>query len=169
MAQAYAQLPGGLFQIAFNRRYNFDGIISIHNNKVVYSYLQFFRNGIIEAVDSSLFHWIQDNSLDFDVLENYLLNKLIPKLVDYIKFYEKISVEPPFVVALSLLGIKDITIDGNKFDRDNLILPEILVENYDENPDLFMKPIFDQIRNAAGLPGSPDYDNDGKHRSDKNI
>lgn len=46
-------------------------------------------------------------------------------------------------------------------DRDELLIPEILIETYDIDPAKVMKPLFDAIWNAAGWPYSLNYDDEG--------
>jgi hypothetical protein len=47
-------------------------------------------------------------------------------------------------------------------DRDALIIPEIIVENYECNPAEVMRPLFDAIWNAAGWERSRNYNETGQ-------
>lgn len=49
----------------------------------------------------------------------------------------------------------------NEIDRMNLIIPEVIVENFDSDLAEIMRPIFDTVWNAAGYIGSPNYDASG--------
>jgi hypothetical protein len=53
---------------------------------------------------------------------------------------------------------KYLTSEVDVFDRDPLIIPEILIENFDGSPVRELRPTIDAIWNAAGWPGSPHYD-----------
>jgi hypothetical protein len=44
------------------------------------------------------------------------------------------------------------------FDRDPLLIPEILTESFDHETVPEVRPIIDAIWNATGWPGSPHYD-----------
>lgn len=50
---------------------------------------------------------------------------------------------------------------GSPIDRDVLLVPEVVVEDFNVASDQVMKPIFDAVWNAAGWPGSHNYDNAG--------
>ncbi|GHO78148.1 hypothetical protein KSD_59190 [Ktedonobacter sp. SOSP1-85] len=51
---------------------------------------------------------------------------------------------------------------SNEFDRVNLLLPEVMIENFDDDLAKAMRPIFDAVWNAAGYSCSPNYDISGK-------
>lgn len=73
---------------------------------------------------------------------------------------------------LSLLGVLGYTITAQSerffseeaypISTDALILPEVIVETYENQPDQIMKPIFDAVWNAAGFSGSMNYNKNGK-------
>jgi hypothetical protein len=71
---------------------------------------------------------------------------------------------------LSFLGIKGYELavsptryydQGHPIDRDDLIVPEALVESFDENVDGPLRTILDPVWNAAGWPQSINFDKDG--------
>lgn len=76
---------------------------------------------------------------------------------------------PPAAVALTLINVKGCeitrgTFDFGKFypiDRDHLILPETIVEAFDEKPGKVLKPMFDLVWNACGYPKSKNFDDEG--------
>lgn len=74
--------------------------------------------------------------------------------------------EPPIFVMLSLLGVKgykmavSIYDSGHPIDRDLLILPEVVIDSYESDVAKAMKPAFDSVWNAAGWPGSKNYEGD---------
>jgi hypothetical protein len=47
-------------------------------------------------------------------------------------------------------------------DRDLLILPDILVEDYSTDASAALRPALDALWQAAGFPRSLNYDRDGK-------
>jgi hypothetical protein len=51
---------------------------------------------------------------------------------------------------------------GATIDRDDLLVPEALIENLDQPADKVMQPQLDAIWNAAGYAGSPNFDEAGK-------
>ena len=49
-----------------------------------------------------------------------------------------------------------------RIDRDVLLLPEVIVEDFEADPREYMRPVFDAVWNAAGWPRSMNYDEEGK-------
>ena len=75
---------------------------------------------------------------------------------------------------LSLLGVKNFRVttgpqnfSPDPIDRDSLILPDILVEEFADaavavnQASKILKPVFDAVAQAAGLAGSFNYDVNG--------
>jgi hypothetical protein len=54
--------------------------------------------------------------------------------------------------------------DGVLVRKMNLIIPEVMVENFDYDLAEIMRPIFDTVWNAAGYIASPNYDASGKFK-----
>ncbi len=151
-------------------RFSFDGVLTykrLSQEEPADSYLVLFRNGIIESCGSTLFN--SDNSppsihsVVFEEEIVYLLGR-------YLRIQNKLEIEPPFFVLLSLLNVAGYNLptrnsivgyNVNCIDRNDLIVPEILVEDLTLTPAAILKPAFDAIWNAAGLPQSPYYDADG--------
>lgn len=148
--------------LGLNARHNFDGYLSYDNQM---AYLQVFRNGIIEAVDASI---LQPESGKLTIPSLLFERVLLDALPRFLSIQKQIGVESPFLIMISLLGVSSYTMSSNNprvhtypIDRDALILPEIIVENFECNPSEVMKPIFDAIWNAAGWPRSMNYDENG--------
>ena len=138
-----------------------------------HTYLQIFRDGCIEAVDTRLFHVFDPAtprrlccfSLDF---EDVLLEGIRQSL----RILSRLGVEPPFSIMVSLLRVAEYILydlndaallrDWHPFHRDPLLIPEVTVEGFDIDLDMIMKPAFDVIWNSSGWIGSPNYTADGK-------
>jgi len=101
--------------------------------------------------------------------------KLLEATKRYLELQKLLAIEPPFFIMVSFLGVKGYKIVfqksehyiaefTNEIDRMNLIIPEVIVENFDVNLSEVMKPIFDTIWNAAGYIASPNYDTSGKFK-----
>ena len=153
---------------SWDHRYNFDGILAygqFPKSTSAYSYLQIFRNGIIEAVETYL---LREGVIPSVTFEEELL-KALPR---FLTIQKKLGVEPPLFIMLSLLEVSGYTIAADRkyfwrrnnysIDRDTLVIPEILIESFECDPAEVMKPIFDTIWNAAGWPRSMNYDENGK-------
>ncbi|GAI87196.1 unnamed protein product, partial [marine sediment metagenome] len=147
----------------WNPRYNFDGFLAFDQP---FAYTQLFHNGIIEAVNAGMIGWGGKHrkipSVQYE-------RELIQTIPTYLKVQQDIGVEPPFLIFLSLLGVRGYTmaVDARPraeypINRDNLIMPEVLMESYDVEITEVMRPIFDQVWNATGWQRSFNYNEDGE-------
>ena len=50
----------------------------------------------------------------------------------------------------------------NPIDRNELLLPEIIVEEYKNNTAALLRPAFDAVWQASGFLRSGNYDDNGK-------
>lgn len=149
--------------ISWDTRHNFDGYLSFVNPL---TYLQVFRNGIIEAVNASI---IKPEGSELTIPSLLFERNLLDALPRFLSIQRQLGVEPPLFIILSLLGVFGYRLDVSTsrfdtypIDRDALILPEIIVENFECNPSEVMRPIFDAIWNAAGWPRSMNYNEKGE-------
>lgn len=157
----------------WNYRINFDGFLlysQSNDNGASYSYTQFYRNGIIEMVNSNLLDsWGSDDKYIPSTLYE---NEIIKTLKRCISYYEDVGINTPIFGFISLVGVKGyiMAVDTSKYwvmkhdsiDRDVLLTPEIIIDNYDESIEKTIKPCFDFIWNACGFEGSLNFDEDGK-------
>ncbi len=155
----------------WNNRINFDGFIiySGDSSRQSYTYTQFYRNGIIEAVNSSMldFSFSGKKNIPSVLFEE----ELIVKLNQYLTFLNGVDIQCPVFVFLTLIGVKDyfMAVDTSKYwptrtytiDRDVLITPEVVVESYEKDASNILKPCFDAIWNACGWQQSLNYDEQG--------
>lgn len=180
-AQAYdigkiASHPGEMppmYCSGWNNRYNLEGFLTFSGGREEesHSYVQLFRNGIIEAVEGLLLepHHKGERLLIPSIAYE---KELISSLTDYLSILKTLNVEPPIFVFLTLLGVKgySMAVDTSRFwideihtiDRDVLPLPEVIVENYDVRAEQVLKLCFDSIWNACGFPRSFNYDDKGE-------
>ena len=155
----------------WNQRYNFDGIVKFLRGiqtPVSYSYTQLFRNGVIEAVDAYI---LQERKGGKIIPSSYYEEELINSLEDYLQLQQQLELTPPVLIMLSLLGVRDYVMsvgDGwdhtrqtYPVDRDNLIIPEIVVEDYAMKASEILRPAFDAIWQACGCDCCKNYDANG--------
>ena len=129
------------------------------------SYVQLFRNGVIEVVESSILE------RDENIIPTYVVEKEILEAVGrYIGALKLLELNTPIFVFISLTNIKGFSVP---FDRiayidkpesireENLHLPEAVFEDYDQAVGTTLKPIFDLVWNACGIKGSRNFDQDG--------
>lgn len=158
-----------------SKRINFDGLLSFDTSEgrsSTCSYLQVFRNGIIEASDSTdhlVFIDIRNNAKYIDPKYEFILLKAIKRLLNV---QQELGVEPPLFIALSFLEVKGhrMAVErryGNPIDRDNLLILEIMIEDYGVSLADVMKPAFDSVWNACGYPVSLNYNAEGQWGGEK--
>ena len=154
-------------------RHNFDGIVTysyIGERTPPPSYLQLFRSGIIESVDTR-----QINTYDKEQLMipgTSWEDKLLGAVRQYFDIQANIGVTPPIVVMLSLLNVKGAKMFGGyssfpedeMIDRDHLLVPEVMAESFTPDCARLLKPTFDVVWNACGYSGSFGYGADGQRK-----
>ena len=80
-----------------------------------------------------------------------------------------ISLTTPYVLGLSLLDVRGLRMgvkssffeEDHEIYRDDLIVPEILIEDDSIAPATIIRPAIDAIWQATGWPGSTNYDENG--------
>ncbi len=167
LASLYNQSPAPLCGSGWNSRHNFDGYLTFWQLSLAYSYVQTFRNGIIEAVDAFMLAPRQDQHFIPGVEYE---QKILEGISEYLSVHKKLGVQPPIFIMLSLLGVKGYEMGvnfgfgrsfGSPIDRDVLLVSEVMVEDLNFNLPQVMKPIFDAVWNAAGYSQSLNYDEAG--------
>lgn len=151
-------------------RLNVDGALCVRNPRPegTHGYSQFFRNGFFESVfviarrnDAGKAHL---PSLSYEQYVIALLGEFRSELTH-------LGVEPELSVMLSILSADDVQLGvaadhefledhQTLFDRRTLVLPDVLA-NSGVAPEQALKPVFDLVWQAAGFPGSRNYNADG--------
>lgn len=149
-------------------RHNFDGFFLFHrpqSSSIFESYVQVFRTGAVEAVDSRSMRPSDGKKL---IAGNYFEQHISSALHNYLKLEEELQLQPPLFVMLSLVGVMGYKMytgpfsdDNDPIDRDTLFLPDIIVESYDTPAATIFRPAFDALWQAAGFGRSPSYDDNG--------
>lgn len=158
-----------IYRHVLNWRYNLDGLFTYSDNEegTFSAYTQLYRNGVIEAVEALILSPRGKGLLIPSVLYE---KKLIQALSSYLQVLSELNVEPPIFVFLSLLGVKGykMTIkrelyfdEGHPIDRDLLLLPEAMIDDYSIDTKEVLSPLFDLIWNACGFQRSLNFSEDG--------
>jgi hypothetical protein len=156
-------------------RLTFDGLLVrlVLADGTTGAYTLLFRNGAIETVNSHLLEpqsGLRIPALAFE-------QQVIEATSGILSFLNSVAIEPPFYVFLSLLRVRGYAMfPGStavfmaprahlrEIDREDLILPEVILDAFDEDVPTALRPAFDVIWNASGWPGSPYYDEDGNRK-----
>jgi hypothetical protein len=154
----------------WNNRLNLDGYLNFTGGggQPSNAYTQLYRNGIVEAV---YVYTTLDGNPSKSLLSVHYEQIILRWLAEYLKKFQNLNIEPPIYVFLTLIGVANSVLAlprGRDFrnpiptvDRDELILPEIMIEEYGIDPAASMKPLFDMVWNAYGLRSSYNYDDQG--------
>ena len=163
-----------------NLRYNMDGvcIYTTRNGAAEeFGYTQVFRSGAIEmlylrplAQGSSGGTWVQTMPIE---------DGLIKCVSRYLAALKQLEVESPLVLMVSLVGFKGASLDvlgvesqhscldlsGYRIDRELINLPDIWIEDIEADMSLALRPVFDAMWQASGLPRSRNYEDDGTRKT----
>jgi hypothetical protein len=159
-------------------RINFDGLLKLSNADQTATrqraYVQLFQKGVVEAVTSTIISTSTDQSIIFNLDE-----EIIFACFRYLNDLSEVGVEPPYVLFVSLVGVKGARFNlarrgdpswfdrmGDTLDRDEYHLTEVIIETIPNTPEKFaklMRPILDQLANAAGVASSPSFDRQGNY------
>lgn len=157
-------------------RFNFDGVLVTDgkDETKITSYVQYFRSGIIESGSGRLFYKHDDDGiLNFD--SRNLETVIIYAFKQYLDLQKSLGIGLPIYVLISLCHVKGAIITWSTarhgqrpdpIDREDLILPELIVEDNNIHPATFLRSAFDSIWNAADLPRSLNYNDMGYHEED---
>jgi hypothetical protein len=148
--------------------YNLDGFVRQLGQwsvgKEYGGYTQVFRTGTLECVHTL---YAGDVEISLYRVENITLEMLKEVLI----IQQNLGVQLPLVTALSLTNVHNrILLTGDPYKdtdnpripiaRNNVLLPEIVLESYPEDLKTIVKPLFDMLWNVAGLERSLSYEGD---------
>ncbi|HEV2757176.1 MAG TPA: hypothetical protein VG318_15530 [Actinomycetota bacterium] len=145
---------------------NFDGLLTYGGgDDGAYTYLQLFRDGSIETLRTITPRPESQPKIPSVNFEKQLIEAL-PRCLSIQK---ELGLDPPFVLMLSLLGVSGYAFaidqrqglyeEGGRIPQDRLLVRELPIETFHIDAAAVLKPLFDQIWNAAGWSGSLNYVN----------
>lgn len=165
------QLLRAFSTMGINRRYNFDGLMVYSGGDKLWSYTQVFRNGIIEAVMGDIHREVENYGKTIAGIK--LEQDFFQTFPGYLWAYDAVGVPPPYVVQISLVGVKAAyyayqerairAFAQPRLDRDRMFLAECVVETIKPTSDIHqaVKPAFDSLYNALDRPECPNFREDG--------
>ncbi len=146
-----------------SRRYNIDGLLRYATReKTCGSYVQLFRTGAVEAVETLR---VKDGDKSFRAPA--VAKSLWAALSNYLGVLHGVGVVPPMFVLVSLLGVAGYYVPDQleeaeaAFDRDAVLLPDVLLEDAAAHPAQVLRPAFDAMWQASGWAKCPHYDEKG--------
>ncbi len=171
LSNEFIKLPP-LYSSEWDKRLNLDGLLTfdLSPDRTCLGYAQLFRTGAIETVDCVLLHPQKNGSRMIPTIAYELeLLRCLPRLL---AFQKELGLLPPIFVLVSMIGVQNYAMtvqhnplrssrDWNRIDRDTLLLPDVVVEDFNEKAEVILRPVFDAVWQSAGFPGSPNFDDDG--------
>ena len=146
-----------------HHRFNYEGFVQ-HSDT---SYIQMFRNGAVEMVESNFLSFAKGKSFINPEYEQSILEQVDELLT----FMQRVRIEPPFLVMISMLGVKGAYMgkssqfhwykDSMPIEHRDLLLPEAVIEDYNTVLPNALKSVFFSVWNAAGWPRSMNYNEEG--------
>jgi hypothetical protein len=169
-----AEMLPTLFSSSLTRRINLDGVVwyqAVSGRDLSANYTQIYHNGIIESVSHNILRprTTAEGEISLLIPSSTFEQKIIQCVNGYIKSYVALDIELPVYVFLTITGAKNYNMavpsyyydDSYPIDRDVLLIPEIILEDYNAPVHTIMRPIIDQVWNACGFHGSSNYDDNG--------
>lgn len=155
--------------------FNLDGFVTFSPtaNGPSISYLQVFRNGAIETVSSALVGRRGDEDRLL-IPSLTLANELDGFVGRARRLMRALGAEPPASLFVSLLGMRGAELGlsqrltfyrdmhATPLDRDNLLFRDLLLVDWDDGDTrALLKPLLDEVWQAAGLARCFDYNDQG--------
>jgi len=158
----------------WSHRFNADGFLTYDdkewgiNKRIASTYVQVFRSGAVEVANQRMLIRVlseHDSVIPMGALEK----EIIANVDRFVAFQRGIGLAPPIVLMLSLVGVKNFALTtgsnqwtDSRIDRDALMAPDLLIDDFNLQADVLIKPALDFIWQAAGLADSPNYSEDGR-------
>jgi hypothetical protein len=164
-------------------RINVDGALVLSNRgadgRTHRAYVQAFHNGIVEAVDSTFVLGEGTRQNPFRLTSLRTEATIVRASYSYMQSLQARDAPPPYVLLVSLIGAKGVPYsfamsagtlfedEAGNLDRDQFHFTELVIEDVPFDPYEYAKllrPLLDQIANAAGRARTPSFDHDGRFR-----
>lgn len=147
-------------------RINFDGLLGYAGPGTAYSYTQLFRSGVIESVSGTLLP--AGNQSSRFIPHIGVEQRTLQHVKRCLGLLTLLGVATPIAISLTLLGVKGFRIQANQWadpghaiKQQDLLLPEAILQEFNQSLPKLLKPIFDLVWNASGIYGSVNFDADG--------
>jgi hypothetical protein len=160
----------------YDFRHNLEGFMTFTNDPIKknpFSYVQLFRDGILEFYTSHLHFRRQNEPEKLDIFGGFFERislQCIEKAFGLLRFYQ---IEPPYAVFISLFDLEDAVIFvqnpggwGNKtqvIGKSQLLFPAVVFNDTQQDISKVMKSTFDILWQAGNYTKSPFY-NDNSDR-----
>jgi len=154
-----------------SHRFNYEGLLTYLSGQSMpcYTYTQIFRNGALESVNAFL---LREDEQQGKIIKYITLgDMIINSLTSYIAGYKQLEIELPIFVIITILGVREYRMpldslrDGfsqnNPIEKDTLLLPDVVINDYDTPVDKVLKPAFDTLWQSCNYAFCPYFNDDG--------
>ncbi|MHB8880427.1 MAG: AlbA family DNA-binding domain-containing protein [Thermodesulfovibrionales bacterium] len=171
--------PQPMRHYGYNWRYTLEGHLTYSSGgyedegekeRKSHSYVHLYRSGIMEFVEMSMLR--RQEKFGLKIPSVSFEKEVIEAVTTASVTLKSMEVPTPLIVFLTLVKAKGYSMGvgniynldggGHPIDRDVLVLPELVIENYDDDAGKVLKPVFDAIWNACGHSGSRNYNDKGE-------
>lgn len=148
----------------YDQRFNLDGIYRFtrfSNEVISSSYMQMFKNGIVESATTNLIRFIQDGKLLFIDGKNsieYLVTKFVLEVSSQMKAEGCLF---PLYIFLSLYDVKGCRLasptglpmiyGANEIDRNDVHLPELIIPTSETDIKKSVQHLMNDLWNSFGF------------------
>jgi hypothetical protein len=156
----------------WNRRFNIDGYLAYASRQkkekqLTYSFVQVLRRGAVEAANTVMFDGRPGQAATLRPAAFEI--EIAKAILAFWRALRALGCGHPAAILLSLMGVKgagyaDLSgfASGDRFDRSDILVPEVLIDEMNPDVPSLMKPAFDAVAQAAGAPFSGSYGGDGR-------
>lgn len=159
---------------SLNQRPNFHGLMTFtqhysdHYSDLAGSYVQIFRTGCLEAVETQFF---TKTYQDMPALSTTTYEGRINQcLGNYFHALKELEIQPPFYIMFTLLHVKNhIVVQEHlrlipnqiRISEDHLITIPVFIDSFDFDFQNILRPAYEAVWNAGGYERDLNYDKDG--------
>lgn len=149
----------------WSSRLNLEGLLAFDGAVPSVVYTQLYRNGVIEVVDAYSFAPERNR---VRIIRSVVYER---KLFDYLpscfNVLREMGINASVFVALTFTGTRGLQMDiegfpeGNPIRQDSIVTPGVMVSEIQTQVGKVLKPMFDLVWNACGLPATRNLDSEG--------
>lgn len=146
---------------------NADGLLVVDS---VHSYAQAYYSGTVEAVDTYLRVDVQHQGSNVvGIAPGWYERHVIEATWRYMQSLAVLGVSFPMVVRMALVNVHGAVtlvpprthVSPRPIDRNVVMCPDLWTDELPGNVAAFLRPAFDRVWNACGVPQSLNYDASG--------
>ena len=145
------------------KRFNLDGFLMYdYSDDAASFYVQVFRNGIVEAVDTMAIEPASQSNKTLTINGADVATTMKGVLIDWLPTLKQLGVSPPIFGFLTFLEVRGCALDKqptrkgapilgrHRVDRAIVELPEISIQDFSSSPDDLLRDPLDALWQAAG-------------------